>query len=345
MHENNFDFLRIVFAIFVIISHSFVLSGSVSLDWLAQISNNQTSFSNIGVAGFFALSGYLVMQSLSRSTTLTEYFLKRFLRIYPALIVLLIVTVVLAPFVYNGSLLNYLGNMSTWTYVPFNLSLFKMQYAINGVFENNPFKSVINGSLCTLPYEMLFYVLLASLYFFKNKATRISILSIVFCSAMLVKIFLHPYFISHGYPFFMRRIVDYSGGFIVGALLALFKIEKINYKGFLIIGSIVVWIISIQFNFYFWTQYFVLPLTVILIGTSSIPILRNAKSKIGDLSYGVYIYAFPVQQTLMHFFKLSYLPLMLWGTIVTLPFAFLSWHLVEKKALGLKYKLTRITPV
>jgi len=162
---NNFDFLRIVFSIFVIITHAYPLSGMPSNDWISQISDHQMSFSYLGVAGFFAISGYLVMQSLSRSSSLKEYFLKRILRIYPALIGVLVLTVLLGPFVYSGSLANYLHNSSVWSYVPFNLTLFKLQYSIKGIFEDNPYASVINGSLCTLPYEVLLYLLLSALFY------------------------------------------------------------------------------------------------------------------------------------------------------------------------------------
>ncbi len=294
------------------------------------------SFSYTGVAGFFAISGYLVMQSLERSNTIKEYFLKRILRIYPALIGVLVLTVILGMLVYKGSLLTYWSNLSTWTYIPFNLSLFKLQYSITGIFEDNPFKSVINGSLCTLPYEMLFYILLSVLFYCSSKRQKIFLLAFAFCIVMLLKIFIHPYLMNHGYPFFLRRGVDYSGGFIAGALLALVGIERVNYKSILIVALIVVWGISIFFHLYIWMQYFVLPAMVILIGSSSAPILRNIKNHIGDVSYGIYIYAFPVQQTLEYFFRLSHIPLMIIGTLCTLPVAFLSWHLIEKRALSLK---------
>ena len=281
------------------------------------------------------------MQSLGRSNSLKEYFLKRFLRIYPALVGVLILTEILGMGVYNGSLLTYWSSLSTWTYVPFNLSLFKLQYSIAGIFDDNPFKSVINGSLCTLPYEMLFYILLSVLFYCSSKVQKMGILAFAFCIVMLLKIFVHPYLMNHGYPFFLRRGVDYSGGFIAGALLALVGIERIKYKYILLSVLILVWGISVFFHFYIWAQYFVLPATVILIGTSSAPILKNIKTRIGDTSYGIYIYAFPVQQTLEHFFRLSYIPLMVLGTLCTLPLAFLSWHLIEKRALALKQYVTK----
>jgi peptidoglycan/LPS O-acetylase OafA/YrhL len=141
---------------------------------------------------------------------------------------------------------------------------------------------------------------------------------------MFLKIFIYPYLISHGYASYWRRGIDYSGGFIAGALLALFKVEKVNCKSTLLFIAILIWVVSILFHFYIWMQYFVWPLAVVIIGTSATGVIKNIKSRIGDLSYGIYIYAFPIQQTLEHFFKLSYIPLMFLGVIITLPFAFFS---------------------
>jgi peptidoglycan/LPS O-acetylase OafA/YrhL len=335
--KNNFDFLRIVFAIFVIITHAYPLSGSVSEDWVSQISNHQMSFSYIGVAGFFAISGYLVTQSLERSKTIKEYFLKRILRIYPALIGVLLLTLLSGAFLYSGNFSSYLKNSSVWTYVPFNLSLFNLQYSISGIFENNPFKYVINGSLCTLPYEMLLYILLSVLFYFRNNRQRILIVAFAFTSIIVLKIFFHTDITNHRYPFYFVRSMDYSGFFCIGALLALLRVEQIKYKNMLLGVVLLVWIAALLLQYYVWIQHVVLPLAVILLGNYATSIIKNIKSKIGDFSYGIYIYAFPVQQTLEHFFRLTSTQLMIFGTICTLPFAFISWHIIEKKALALKY--------
>ena len=85
--------------------------------------------------------------------------------------------------------------------------------------------------------------------------------------------------------------------------------------------------------------WLVLPATVLAFGRSSLPYLRRA-GRFGDVSYGLYIYAFPVQQTMIWLYK-DKLP---WGVVLaltvmsTFALAFASWHLVEKRALRLKPK-------
>ena len=82
-----------------------------------------------------------------------------------------------------------------------------------------------------------------------------------------------------------------------------------------------------------------------MFGLNPIPFIYNIGEKIGDLSYGIYIYGFPVQQTLMYYFKLNYLELMVYSLIISYIFAYFSWHLIEKNALRLKKLRPIITRV
>ena len=136
MGKNNFDFLRLLFATFVIITHSYPLSGTIECDWLCEITNSKMLFSYLGVRGFFIISGYLIFQSLLRSKGLVDYYWKRFLRLFPALLLVLLLTVILAPLVYDSNV-SYLSNPSIYSYVYKNMSLYRLQYTIPGVFENN----------------------------------------------------------------------------------------------------------------------------------------------------------------------------------------------------------------
>jgi peptidoglycan/LPS O-acetylase OafA/YrhL len=117
---NNFNLLRLVFALLVVITHSYPLSGSKTGDYISRLTNGQVSFSFIGLSGFFIISGYLVFQSLDRSTTLLEYYKKRCLRIFPGLFAVLSLTVLLGWIVYESDLNSYVRNISTWTYLPRN---------------------------------------------------------------------------------------------------------------------------------------------------------------------------------------------------------------------------------
>jgi peptidoglycan/LPS O-acetylase OafA/YrhL len=92
------------------------------------------------------------------------------------------------------------------------------------------------------------------------------------------------------------------------------------------------------FELYRTEEFFLLPITILLIGLLPMPILKDIGKSVGDLSYGIYIYGFLIQQTLVYFFKLNHIELMWYSLIIAYIFGYLSWHLVEKKALQFKNK-------
>jgi len=333
---NNFDFLRLLFAAFVIISHSYPIAGSTESEWLFEITNGQTSFSIIGVKGFFSISGYLIFQSLERSKGLLDYYWKRILRLFPALFVVLLITVLLAPIVYTSNT-PYLFNKTVWTYIPNNMWMYTMQFGIAGVFENNPFPSAINGSLWTIPYEFTLYLIL-SLFIFLRKFVELKkiILLSLFIFLVIANIFFFEQ-LGHYYSFVASGdLIDLGVFFIAGCVLASMNIETLSHKNLILTVSMILIIISLVTKQFVYTKYFLLPLCTIVGGILSTPFINKIGSAIGDLSYGIYIYSFPVQQTLMYYFKLSPLELMLPTFFIASTFAYFSWHFVEKRALRLK---------
>lgn len=331
---NNFDFLRFIFASFVIISHSYALSGSTEGDILSRITKSQMNFSYIGVHGFFIISGYLIFNSLLRCKGLADYYWKRLLRLYPALFVVLLLTVLLAPAVYESSV-PYLHNKSVYSYIPQNLTLFFRQKGIDGVFESNPYKHSINGSLWTICYEFSMYIMVSFLFFIRKKKFMKIVVILLFIVSYTLTIF-HPDFLFGVF----RRMELGSGSFYnlmcfftAGMVLTYLDIKSRKTENILIILSFIVLALSIYMGFFTYASYITIPILVILLGKRSTQYINRLGEVVGDTSYGIYIYSFPVQQTLMYFFKLDPVLLM----IITLPLSFLlgyiSWHLIEKKAL------------
>lgn len=175
-HTSNFDFLRLFFASLVIVSHSFPLSGENEL--FVSITNGHESLGGLAVNCFFILSGYFIFLSLKRSKTLKNYLWKRFLRLYPALLVLMVFTLIIISCVYTGS--NILTENSFFTYGPNGLSLYKVQYPVRGVFEQNPYPRAINGSLWSLSYEFTLYIALSCMFFVRKNKISLYIIGSVF---------------------------------------------------------------------------------------------------------------------------------------------------------------------
>lgn len=337
-HKNNFDFLRLLFAALVVVHHCYPLSGASEQDPLFYFTGGKVSLTYIGVRGFFIISGYLIFQSLVRSKDLIDYFTKRFLRIYPALIVVLFFTVFACAFAYNGSVVNYFSSIKTWSYAFINITMVKGQSIIPGVFENNPFKQVINGSLWTIAYEMSMYFFVAPLFFLRNHSKKVMLIVVLL---MLFVLFIaRIFFIEELHQIRIILMMDFWVNFailfMIGALLSLLEIEKMPYRIPVLLASLIVLILCLPLKNFEYIQYLLLPIVILLAGLTYQKSLSSITEKIGDISYGTYIYGFILQQLVMYFFALNTLELLIVSLPLTLFFGWLSWHLVEKHILAKK---------
>ncbi len=341
---NNFDFLRFVFALFVVITHSYALSGTPeSAEWIWQITGGQLSFSQIGLCGFFVISGYFIFTSLQRASSLKIYFKNRILRIFPGLLGVLCVTLLLIPFLHLQGF-KIFTQWDYYTYVPRNMSLYGFQSIVKGVFDTNNYHA-INGSLWTIRYEFSLYFILAFLFYFKKHPW---INHVLLAFSFIVMYVVYNFFFEQvaamqlfylqGYHFF-----NLGTFFVVGSLLASLQFEKKNSIVLLCI-SLTVLILSIYFEVYNSVKHIVFPVVILSLGFIPLRYL-SIFGKYGDSSYGIYIYSFPVQQVLVYFFKPKVYSLMMWSLLISIILGFLSWYFIEKKALNLKNKNKKILTV
>ncbi|TGV04422.1 acyltransferase family protein [Flavivirga rizhaonensis] len=341
--QNNFDFLRFMFALFVVISHAYPLSGSSEeAQWIYKITNGQIVLASIGLNGFFVISGFFIFQSLQRSKTLKSYFKKRFLRLFPGLFILLILSILMVPFLYQGSI-PLLSNKQFYTYLPNNLNLYNFQSGIKGVFDSNNYHA-INGSLWTLRYEFSLYIALAFLFYLKGRLSLVKGLLLIsfFMFFILFNFCLDRFSGASVFGMQGYHILNFSAFFMGGSFLASVGFDAIKKESSLffvvaIAVSLIILLASIYFNFYSNIKHLMFTLLILLIGYMNIPILQSF-GKIGDMSYGIYIYSFFIQQIFMVVFKFDLYELMIYSVIASIILGYLSWHLVEKKALFYKNK-------
>jgi peptidoglycan/LPS O-acetylase OafA/YrhL len=330
---NNFDFLRLFAAGLVLVSHLYPLSG-MKQDRVLRFLDS-LGLGTLGVSIFFVISGYLVMKSWARDPDPQRYASRRVLRIYPALIgVVLIAMLLLGPLVTKLSLLDYFSDLLFLSYLNV-LLLFPMSYALPGVFYDNPYSISVNGPLWTLPYEATMYLLLP---LFARPKLRDSALFWVSIAALFIiasTLSRGPYFQT---VWFMNPEWLYYFGafFFYGAALAALE-RKIGAPNLAVAG---VFLLTLIFSWHTeWSaliRLLLLGYVVIAVGVRRTPFLSSA-SRCGDFSYGIYIYAFPVQQTLVHFgLGTSVLLNLLYLVTITVALAVLSWVFIEKRALLMK---------
>lgn len=296
------------------------------------------TFSWLAVKGFFVISGFLIFQSLERCSDLADFYWKRILRLFPALSAVLVITVILGPFVYEKDTA-YLLNKSVRTYIGNNLSLYKIQYGISGIFENNPHRSAINGSLWTIAYEFTMYMCISVLFFIRRrKGLVIAVLAVLFLILAKLDIFDAATLQNSHFNLLDQLVIELGVYFVAGALLASCKVDTIQIKYFDIslMLSVLIMVLTIRHPYFAYVRVFVVPIMVISFCLRPMWGISNIQNKIGDLSYGVYIYGFPIQQTFVYFFGLDYLSLMFFSIILAATCAYFSWHLIEEKALRLK---------
>jgi len=340
MHRNNLDFLRLIFACLVLITHSYVLSLSNQQDFISVLTHGQINCSSLGVKGFFIISGFLIYRSAMSSKNVQDYLVKRILRIYPAFIVMLIVMFFLGLIVSSQTVGQYFHNRSALSYIPVNLAMFKpQQYNIDGVFETNPYKGAINGSIWTIPYEFLFYLLIAMLFFIRKH--RKIVAGLFFIGYLLLWTLVLRYEDSKevnilNNAFELHRMAHFGLCFFGGAILAIIKLDQYRYKHLVLIAALIGLCGCVITRTFYFSQFLWLPLIIISFGTYASAGIAGLNKKMGDFSYGIYLYGFPVQQTLLHYYHFNYWELMLISIPVTFILGMLSWHIIEKRALKLK---------
>jgi peptidoglycan/LPS O-acetylase OafA/YrhL len=336
-HKNNFDFLRLLFASLVIFTHSFALLTGNPLDDPAYKLTHRI-LSDFAVCGFFVLSGFLIRQSLDRSSSLKSFFKKRALRIAPGLWMAILFTVfIIGTTTTSLPFSQYISNKGTWNYILNNAFLIPRQKTLPGVFENN-IETAVNGSLWTLRYELLFYILLSLLFFVpksKIKIVTFSTLAICLMGNFFIK---DQFFFIEGGSKVLGIFCSLGAYFSAGACLSLYVNFIKSKKEMILSISAILFFTSV---FIFKNRLETLDILtfasmLVSFGLCYFPPLNFSKYT-GDFSYGTYIYAYPIQQTLIAVLHPANVwVLMLPSFILSWIVGLLSWHLIEKQFLKRK---------
>ena len=335
--KNAFDLLRLILALFVLISHSYLITG-IGKEPLSIFSKGQINFGEIGVMGFFSLSGYLITASFDRSSNILRYLRNRILRIFPGYWICLIITAfVIAPAIFyiNNKTLsgfNFWGSDSSLSFVYRNSLLNIQQWSIGNVLQSSVYKESINGSLWSLFPEMLCYLLtlILGLFGLLNKNKHVFLLLFIFVFIVYVT---NLYTTNLFGPTFLilsnaRKLYTC---YLCGMCLYIFKDQiYIDVKGLLFI-----FLTSIAF-IKFGGFLIVAPIAIAILcirGFSTFQISLKY-----DISYGLYIYAFPIEQLLATALKQSFSIFfyLIMCVMLTILLAFLSFVLIERPFLKFK---------
>jgi peptidoglycan/LPS O-acetylase OafA/YrhL len=337
--DNNLNLMRMVAASLVLMSHSYVLSSgaTASEPWNATLGMSPGS---LAVDIFFVISGFLVTASLLKSRSVWLFTVARAMRIYPGLwIALLVSTLVVCVGFTSLSVQEFIRHPQTWRYLARNAVMITGGEAfLPGTFTNNPFAEAVNGSLWTLRYELRMYALLAVIWVIAGKLSAkeqqprwFSISVLVLTGALMLGSVglriagLSSDFVALGAMFFagasayvLRGHIPLRGRWVVASGLLMAAGACWSQAVFGVIYGLLV-------------PYVIFYLAFVPRG------LLRRYNRVGDYSYGIYIYAFPVQQMLVALRPdTSVWALTAAAGGITLVLAALSWHSVERPAMHRK---------
>lgn len=328
-HTNNFTALRLFSAFLVLYGHAFDLYKIPAPSFMGWM-----PLGPVAVYVFFAISGYLISISWTNDGNIARFVLKRGLRIFPGLVVCILLTIlILGPVTTTLPLSDYFKNPETFAYFK-NIAL-NINYTLPGVFENNIYPRAVNGSIWSLPVEFAMYLIFACLAFIlRNKwMQRIGVV------ILMALFFIANYYIGlatlvvYGVP--IQYLAICGMYFLAGVGIHQWGIMRFSSAPN-VIAITVIWLSLSRWPVLFeYTSYVLLPLLVIAFGTGASKAFMWLDKY--DYSYGVYIYAFPAQQMIsFYFFSYGFRFGIFTSAIVTLCLAALSWHWIEKPALQYK---------
>ncbi|HWT63974.1 MAG TPA: acyltransferase [Ochrobactrum sp.] len=329
-HHNSLDVARFGLASAVLFSHHFGLSGFVA----PVVPYVDISWGRFAVFAFFAISGFLMYNSLSRTNDFYYYFSSRLLRIVPNLIVAVVFSSLMLLIIFN----NYENLSAHVYYIRKDVFSFiaEPSYWIEGIFTNRPDRGV-NGSLWTLQYEFFMYIVIFVVFLLPKRVVGISLILLVAILSLPALQSLDDTKRIATFHINVGHLWTTGFHFMTGALIAHFW-RFISAKKAISIFVTVVGIAALVILAptlrslvlaLFWVPFFIVCLSPFASGFS----------RFGDASYGVYIYAFPIQQV-----SIIMIP-SFWGSmaisfLLTVAMGYACWHGFEKRCLSKRRNLS-----
>lgn len=333
---NNFDFLRFLAATMVVFAHSYQLTGNGMEPF--RVLTGSIDSGTFGVYVFFIISGYLICQSWDNTSSPGRFFWKRILRIFPGLIVVTLFTaLVLGPALTKLPIIDYFINTQTYMFLFGSIFLYPMSFTkmtLPGVFVSNVV-SKVNGSLWSIPYEFTMYILLAAFGIIRA-IKRKTIMTLNFTVVVMIYAVITLSLIQIPHKVFLTLAIGLYLFFFAGVFYYVNR-KSIKYDWKIAAALCIVWVLTFKTPLLQTATVICIPYMVLFLAHLPIPIV-NHFGKYGDFSYGIYIYAFPIQQIIVQTLGtgIPIIAVFCLSMACTLPFAVLSWHLVESRALKMK---------
>ncbi len=313
MRPNNFDIVRLLLAVTVVLMHTFDLSGSTALWIFPRLLN-----ARIAVEGFFAISGFLIFASYERTPSLRQYINNRAFRILPGywLSTLLCLAIALAT-----------GHFHVGGFLLANLTFLNFLHpGIPGVFESNPGNAAMNGALWTIKTEVAFYVCVPIIVWLCRRLHRDAVLGAI----LLLSIAYRIVFASH--ETLALQLPGQLCFFLVGSFIYYYLPEFKRHGRWLMPVAALLYILHVYTGWFFLRPFAVSSLTL---GACFLLPQIVGPTRWGDFSYGTYVLHYPILQSIIAIGIFRINPWLGLATTIVLvgAAACFSWFIVEKPSL------------
>ncbi len=326
--------VRLLMALGVLLGHSFVvISGSAVPEPLALFN---ITISYAAVNGFFILSGLLITRSFDRRPDIVRFISARILRLFPALIALSLAAVLIfGPMFTLLTPAAYFADISIWRYLCDVLTFGDTAGGPPQIYPHNANAGEFSASLWTLRYEAFAYggtLIMATLGLSR---CRTRVLAVFVLSVIA---FLGVRTVPDVLPSQFMDITRLGMAYLLGAVLYLWR-DCVRINGWVALGVIALAFVFGPTSSYEIMLNFALAAGVLMVGFG-LPVWLAPLARMPDLSYGIYIWQWPIMQSLYHlgFARDPYTQMALALPISAL-FAAVSWYWIEKPALRLKTPL------
>ncbi len=331
---SGFDYMRIILAVTILVWHAYPVSRgtkAASEFWRTSLSGHALA---ILLPMFFALSGFLVAGSMYRNPDLRKFLTLRLIRIYPALVVEAgLSALLLGPFLTTVPLVQYFTDRKFLLYLMNTIGW--VHFYLPGVFPSNPQPELVNGQLWTVPFELECYVLITVIAILGFFRLRLRVIPIFALATLAVLAWNQHSGVTAATPGgWSGRILILC--FLGGVTIYSFR-DQIPWRIDLAIVSLMAasFLPSISDTLTYLTPIF------LAYGTVCLGLLNPRRMLIvdsGDYSYGVFLYHYPIEQTVQYFLggDASWLMIVTISLPITILFALFSWWCIEKPFLKVR---------
>ena len=308
--SHNLQLTRFLLAILVIFNHSFALStGNASEEWLVLITNGQMTFGGFAVSLFFLCGGYYAARTVIVKQD-NRYLLHRLIRLIPELAIVIVSCVMIGAIISNCSFREYFEDIRTWRYL-LN-AVMVLQHDLPGVFEGNVYAQTVNGALWTLPVEFICNIGC----FVANKCMLLKRNTILISTLIILVLEYGIWWLGFRYDI-LRSVIIPSIMFFVGILYFLFS-EHIKMVWWLAVLAVSAFCFLTVLGCMKVGMVVFLPYALFCLWFSDRQI-PQALGRTGDYSYALYLWGFPVQQTVVSMYGGSMIPYV--NFLISLPIA------------------------